>query len=69
MKLSPSELKAFLDEKYELYNRPEFVKSDPILVPHQFTKKEDIEIAGLFSATFAWGKDPLLSAMGCGLWL
>jgi len=48
-------LKAFLDEKVEFYNRPEFIISDPLLVPHRYTQKEDIEIAGFLSATIAWG--------------
>ncbi|WP_375241803.1 TIGR02757 family protein, partial [Lacinutrix sp.] len=50
-----SELKEFLDIKVELYNRPDFITSDPIQIPHQFSKKEDIEIAGFLSATIAWG--------------
>ena len=49
------ELKLFLDEKTDLYNRPEFIDSDPIQIPHLFTKKEDIEIAGFLAATIAWG--------------
>jgi len=32
-----------------------FIESDPIQVPHQFSKKEDIEIAGFLTATIAWG--------------
>lgn len=48
-------LKEFLDEKVSLYNRPEFIASDPIQIPHSFTKKEDIEIAGFLVATIAWG--------------
>jgi uncharacterized protein (TIGR02757 family) len=56
MKLSPPELKEFLDEKYEKYNRFDFIESDPISIPHQFTKKEDIEIAGFLAATIAWGQ-------------
>lgn len=48
-------LKAFLDEKVEFYNRPEFIISDPVSVPHRYTQKEDIEIAGFLSATIAWG--------------
>lgn len=55
MKLKPSELKTFLDEKVQLYNNPKFIESDPIQVPHQFSKKEDIEIAGFLTATIAWG--------------
>lgn len=55
MKLKPSELKTFLDEKVHLYNNLKFIESDPIQVPHQFSKKEDIEIAGFLTATIAWG--------------
>jgi uncharacterized protein (TIGR02757 family) len=50
------DIKQFLDEKYACYNRPEFIVHDPISVPHQFAKKEDIEIAGLIAAIFAWGQ-------------
>ena len=49
------ELKEFLDEKVKLYNTTNFIKSDPIQIPHQFTLKEDIEIAGFIVATIAWG--------------
>ena len=49
------ELKAFLDEKADFYNRPDFIESDPIQIPHLFTLKEDIEIAGFLAATIAWG--------------
>ena len=55
MKLKRSELKTFLDEKVALYNNPKFIESDPIQIPHQFSKKEDIEIAGFLTATIAWG--------------
>jgi uncharacterized protein (TIGR02757 family) len=53
--LSKSELKEFLDAKVYEFNSPEFIDSDPIQIPHQFSKKEDIEIAGFLSATIAWG--------------
>lgn len=55
MKLKKAELKTFLDEKVNLYNNPKFIESDPIQVPHQFSTKEDIEIAGFLTATIAWG--------------
>ncbi len=51
-----TELKAFLDDKYEEYNQPGFIEHDPIVIPHSFTKKQDIEIAGFLAATFAWGQ-------------
>ncbi len=49
-------LKDFLDPKVELYNKPTFIEHDPVCIPHRFTRKPDIEIAGLFAATLAWGK-------------
>lgn len=55
MKLKKSELKEFLDSKVEDYNHPRFIESDPIQIPHQFSKKEDIEISGFLTATIAWG--------------
>nr|WP_319399914.1 TIGR02757 family protein [uncultured Carboxylicivirga sp.] len=50
------EIKEFLDEKVLKYNQPEFIGNDPIQIPHLFTQKEDIEIAGFMAATIAWGK-------------
>jgi uncharacterized protein (TIGR02757 family) len=49
-------LKEFLEEKYDLYNRPQFIDSDPIQIPHSFSIPEDIEIAGFLAATIAWGQ-------------
>ena len=48
-------LKEFLDRKVDEYNQPFFIKNDPISIPHLFTKKQDIEIAGFFAAIFSWG--------------
>jgi uncharacterized protein (TIGR02757 family) len=50
------ELKIFLEEKYRQYNQLSFISSDPISIPHQFSRKEDIEISGFFAATLAWGQ-------------
>jgi uncharacterized protein (TIGR02757 family) len=49
-------LKAFLDSKVTQYNQPDFVKNDPVSIPHLFTKKQDIEIIGFWAATLAWGQ-------------
>lgn len=49
------ELKEFLDEKTDLYNRSQFIETDPIQVPKAYTNKENIEIAGFLAATIAWG--------------
>ncbi len=48
-------LKEFLDKKVDEYNQPFFIQDDPISIPHRFTKKQDIEIAGFFAAVLAWG--------------
>lgn len=45
-----------LDILYKQFNKPAFIASDPISVPHMYTKREDIEIAALFAAIFAWGQ-------------
>jgi uncharacterized protein (TIGR02757 family) len=49
-------LQAFLDSKVSQYNRPDFIKNDPVSIPHMFTKKQDIEIMGFWAATLAWGQ-------------
>ena len=48
-------LNTFLDKKVVEYEQPFFIEKDPISIPHQFTKKQDIEIAGFFAAIFSWG--------------
>lgn len=50
------DVKELLDEKYFQFNNTSFIETDPISIPHQFSKKEDIEIAGLLVATIAWGQ-------------
>lgn len=49
-------LKDFLDEKVDQFNRPGFIELDPISIPHQYQKKQDIEIAALMAAVLAWGQ-------------
>jgi len=49
-------IKAFLDSKVIQYNQPDFIKNDPVSIPHLFTKKQDIEIMGFWAATLAWGQ-------------
>ena len=56
MKVQLKEIKDLLDEKYFQFNNTSFIETDPISIPHQFTKKEDIEIAGFLIATIAWGQ-------------
>ena len=49
-------IKAFLDSKVIQYNHPGFIKNDPVSIPHLFTKKQDIEIMGLWASVLAWGQ-------------
>jgi uncharacterized protein (TIGR02757 family) len=54
-KVELENIKDFLDSKVIEYNNKRFIEDDPISIPHKFNKKQDIEIAGLFAATIAWG--------------
>ncbi len=49
-------IQQLLEEKYFKYNTAGFIESDPICIPHQFSRKENIEIAGFLTATIAWGQ-------------
>ena len=50
------ELKSFLDSKVQEYNQPGFIPNDPVCIPHEYSKKQDVEIAGFLAAVFAWGQ-------------
>ncbi len=54
--MKPEEIKEFLDAKHDQFNRPEFIETDPISVPHTFTDPADIEIAGFMAAVISWGQ-------------
>lgn len=60
MPLHKADLKDFLEEKVVQYNNPKFIISDPIQIPHRYSKKEDIEIAGFLTATIAWGNRKMI---------
>ncbi len=49
------QLKEFLDLKVAQYNTKDFLETDPVQIPHKFSTKEDIEIAGFLTAIIAWG--------------
>ncbi len=53
-------IKNLLDSKYDAYCNEEFIALDPIQIPHYFSKKEDIEIAGFLAASIAWGQRPTI---------
>jgi uncharacterized protein (TIGR02757 family) len=50
-----TELRTYLEEKTALYNRPEFIDRDPVLIPHHFSRKENIEISAFLASSIAWG--------------
>ncbi|MFP4557459.1 MAG: TIGR02757 family protein [Bacteroidales bacterium] len=56
--LDPENIKDFLEEKYKLYASPRFIESDPIQIPKKYSRKEDVEIAALLTATISWGQRP-----------
>ena len=58
--MTEAELQDFLDQKVLQYNTLDFIESDPVQIPHLFTQKEDIEIAGFLSATIAWGNRKMI---------
>jgi uncharacterized protein (TIGR02757 family) len=49
-----------LNAKAIYYEHPRFIDSDPIQIPKQFDKKEDIEIAGFIAALLAWGQRQMI---------
>lgn len=53
--MNEQEIFDFLNQKADEYNHPDFILLDPISIPHQFTLKQDIEIAAFFASTIAWG--------------
>lgn len=58
--MTNKELKEFLDEKARKYNHTGFIGTDPILIPHRFSQKEDIEISAFLAATMAWGNRKMI---------
>ncbi|MFI5172751.1 MAG: TIGR02757 family protein [Chitinophagales bacterium] len=56
MNITGIKLKGLLEKKTALYNRPEFIINDPISIPHRFSKLQDIEISGFWTAVFSWGQ-------------
>ncbi|MGC8864781.1 MAG: TIGR02757 family protein [Bacteroidales bacterium] len=52
---NPEPFRQWFEEQVKRYNQPAFIIHDPISIPHRFTRKEDIEIAGFFAALLAWG--------------
>jgi len=52
----------YLEELVQRFEQPSFIDVDPIAVAHQFSRKQDVEIAGFLTASFAWGQRPTILA-------
>jgi len=50
------DLHDLLEAKYRQYNHPGFILTDPIQVPHAYSRKEDIEIAAFLTSLITWGQ-------------
>lgn len=50
------ELEIFLNLKADQYNRFEFIENDPVVIPHQYSKKQDVEITAFWASILAWGQ-------------
>jgi len=55
MNQAASTVQPLLEQKYKEYNNSRFIESDPIALPHRFSKLQDIEIIGFWVAMLAWG--------------
>ncbi|MBA9077063.1 TIGR02757 family protein [Rufibacter quisquiliarum] len=56
MSYSHAHVKALLDDRYQRYNTPDFIPNDPVSIPHLFSRRQDVEIAGFFASILAWGQ-------------
>ena len=56
MNSATTNLHELLEDRYHRYNVPAYIDEDPIQIPHQFSEKEDVEIAAFLTATIAWGQ-------------
>jgi uncharacterized protein (TIGR02757 family) len=57
-------LKNLLEELHDRYNNASFIESDPVSIPHSFSRREDIEISGFLVSTIAWGNRKAIISNG-----
>lgn len=55
-----NDIAQFLNEKAYQYETSSFIDSDPISIPHRFSERGDIEVAGYLTATISWGKRSMI---------
>ena len=56
------ELKPLLDKINDRVEQSDYIPHDPVQFMHAFSDKKDIEIAGFFAATMAWGRRDIVIA-------
>ncbi len=54
------EILELLNKKVKEYNKPKFIETDPISIPHQFSRQKDIEISGYLTSIISWGRRPAI---------
>lgn len=54
-KVTKKEIQEILLHYADRYNQLSFIEQDPISIPHQFHRKQDIEIIGFWVAMLSWG--------------
>jgi uncharacterized protein (TIGR02757 family) len=54
--MNKNDLKQKLDLAVRQFNTPGFIQDDPISIPHNLSRLQDIEIMGFWAATLAWGQ-------------
>lgn len=59
---SLKELQKHLDGINSTVENPDYIIHDPVQYVHAFTDKKEIEIAGFFAATMAWGRRNIVIA-------
>lgn len=59
-----NDIKLLLEAKTVQYNVLDFIALDPILLPHRFSKKQDIEIIAFIVSLIAWGKRKMIIENG-----
>ena len=65
--INTDEIKDFLEAKVLQFNTIDFIEDDPISIPHRYTEKEDVEIAGFLASSIAWGNRKMIKKNGLRL--
>ena len=52
----PDDTRAYVESLVRHFERPAFIDTDPISIPHGFDDPRDQEVIGLYAALLAWGQ-------------